>query len=210
MGLISEEDKKELKKLLEEKMDKEVEILFFKGNTPECHFCEQIENLLEEVSSLSSKITYKTYDYQSDIAKNYEVKTAPVILFKQKPNIRFLGIPSGHEFSAFLEDIIRISRNEVDLKLATAQKISRIKKPVHIMVFVTPTCPYCPIAVRTAHMFALINPNIRSEMIEALEYRELAEKWNVMAVPKVVINEKVEFEGAYPEEIFAEKVLEAL
>ena len=210
MSLIPEGERKELEMFLERKLEKKVKIIFFKGNTPECQYCSRIEELLKEISSLNEMIEYEVFDFKSSKAKMYKVKSAPVLLFEQKPNVRYLGIPSGHEFSAFMEDIIRISRNEIDLKLSTVQKIMKIRKPVHIMVFVTPTCPYCPLAVKTAHMFAMANENILAEMIEAIEYKRLAEKWNVMAVPKIVINEKIEFEGAYPEEIFADYVLKAV
>ncbi|RLF83887.1 glutaredoxin, partial [Thermococci archaeon] len=83
----------------------------------------------------------------------------------------------------------------------------------------TPTCPYCPMAVRMAHKFAIEhalagNDKILGNMIEAIEFPELADQYGVMAVPKVVIKvdgeDKVSFEGAYPEKMFLEKLLEAL
>ena len=88
--------------------------------------------------------------------------------------------------------------------------IKKVDKPVNIMVFVTPTCPYCPLAVRTAHKFAIENENITASMIEATEFPELSNRYSVFAVPKVVINDKVSFEGAIPEEAFAKKVIEAI
>jgi alkyl hydroperoxide reductase subunit AhpF len=78
-------------------------------------------------------------------------------------------------------------------------EVTKIDKPVDMMVFVTPTCPYCPRAVLTAHQFAFVNPNIRGAMIEAMEFEQLSQKWNVYGVPKTVINEVVEFEGAMPD-----------
>ena len=51
---------------------------------------------------------------------------------------------------------------------------------------------------------------IDAEMIESMEFPELSEKYSVMAVPKVVINEDVDFEGALPEKVFLFKVKEAL
>ena len=79
-----------------------------------------------------------------------------------------------------------------------------------IQVFVTPTCPYCPAAVRMAHKLAMANPNIYGEAVEATEFPALSQKFYVMGVPKTVINEgAVQFEGAYPEDDFVEKVLEA-
>lgn len=210
MAILSEQDKKEIKKMLDGNLVNKVTILFFNGNTKECIYCKEIEELLKELESLSDKIEVKIYDINSEVAKKYDVKYAPTILFEQKPNVRYLGIPSGYEFGAFLEDIIHISKDEVHLKLSTAKIISQINKKVEIKVFVTPTCPYCPKAVHIAHQFAMLNPNIIAEMIEAIEFEDLANKYEVMAVPKIVINDKVEFEGAVPEEYFAEQVIKAL
>jgi alkyl hydroperoxide reductase subunit F len=60
------------------------------------------------------------------------------------------------------------------------------------------TCPYCPKIVHVAHQFAFINENIRADMIEAQEFPQLAQRYNVSAVPKTIINEVHSFEGALP------------
>ena len=61
-----------------------------------------------------------------------------------------------------------------------------MSKPVHIQVFVTLTCPYCPMAVQLAHEMAMESPLITSDMVEATE-----------------------FEGALPESEFFKYVMEA-
>jgi glutaredoxin-like protein len=103
--------------------------------------------------------------------------------------IRFYGIPAGYEFATLLEDILMISTGHHHLSPQVLDEVTKIDKPVDMMVFVTPTCPYCPRAVLTAHQFAFVNPNIRGAMIEAMEFEQLSQKWNVYGVPKTVINE---------------------
>jgi predicted DsbA family dithiol-disulfide isomerase len=78
---------------------------------------------------------------------------------------------------------------------------------VHIQVFITPTCPYCPAAVRTAHRFALLNENIRADMIEAIEFPHLAQKYQVRGVPRSVINETLRVDGAVSESKYLEQIL---
>jgi protein-disulfide isomerase len=58
-----------------------------------------------------------------------------------------------------------------------------------------------------AHMFAVENDLIRADVIDANEFPQLAIKYGVMGVPKTVVNEKVEFVGAIPENMFLEQVL---
>ena len=81
---------------------------------------------------------------------------------------------------------------------------------MHIQVFVTPTWPYCPGAVSLAHKLALECDAIRGDMVEAIEFPQLAQKYGVMGVPKTVINDEIEFEGALPEEMFVAQLMGAL
>jgi predicted DsbA family dithiol-disulfide isomerase len=61
-----------------------------------------------------------------------------------------------------------------------------------------------------AHKFAIENSLIRAEAIDANEFPDMAIKYGVMGVPKIVVNEKIEFVGAIPEDMFLEQVLKAV
>ncbi|PYM54994.1 MAG: hypothetical protein DMD77_21345 [Candidatus Rokuibacteriota bacterium] len=56
---------------------------------------------------------------------------------------------------------------------------------------------------------AIASDRVRVECIEANEFPDISQRYHVMAVPKVVINDRVEFEGAYPEPEFLKAVLQA-
>jgi predicted DsbA family dithiol-disulfide isomerase len=57
---------------------------------------------------------------------------------------------------------------------------------------------------------AIESDKVRAEVIEATEFPHLAHRYRVMAVPKVVINDRVEFEGALPEPMFLEELKRAV
>jgi alkyl hydroperoxide reductase subunit AhpF len=57
---------------------------------------------------------------------------------------------------------------------------------------------------------AVASDHIRAVAIEATEFPELSRSYRVMAVPKIVINDRVEFEGALPEPQFLDAVLRAV
>jgi predicted DsbA family dithiol-disulfide isomerase len=63
--------------------------------------------------------------------------------------------------------------------------------------------------VRLAQHMSIASDRIRSECVEANEFPELSQRYQVMAVPKIVINDRVEFEGAIPERDFVNAVLQA-
>jgi len=60
-----------------------------------------------------------------------------------------------------------------------------------------------------AHKMALENPHVQADVVEASEFPHLVEKYHIMGVPKVVVNDKVEFEGALPEDQYLQQVLKA-
>jgi hypothetical protein len=64
--------------------------------------------------------------------------------------------------------------------------------------------------VRLAQHMAIASPRVTAQCIEANEFPELSQRYRVSAVPKIVINDRVEFEGAIPEPHFLAAVLQAV
>jgi alkyl hydroperoxide reductase subunit AhpF len=63
--------------------------------------------------------------------------------------------------------------------------------------------------VRLAQHMAVASDRVSATAIEATEFPELSRAYRVMAVPKIVINDRVQFEGALPEDDFLSAVLRA-
>ncbi len=63
--------------------------------------------------------------------------------------------------------------------------------------------------MRLAQHMAVASDQVTATAIEATEFPELSRQYRVMAVPKVVMNEEVQFEGALPERQFLDAVLRA-
>ena len=64
--------------------------------------------------------------------------------------------------------------------------------------------------MRLAQHMSIASERVRSECIEATEFPELSQRYQVSAVPKIVINDRVEFAGAIPESDFVNAVLQAV
>jgi len=209
MGLLPESHMKHLKADLSQKLVNPVTLVVFTQEY-ECDYCREARELAQQLASLTDKIRVEVYDLLKDKEKALEfgVDKVPAIAVvgTKKFNVKFYGIPAGYEFNTLVKDIVQASRGEVDISSETREALATVSKPVHIKVFVTPTCPYCPGAVSLAHQFAMENPNITADMIEISEFPQLALKYNVMGVPKTVINETIELLGLQPEEEFLRKV----
>jgi glutaredoxin-like protein len=123
--------------------------------------------------------------------------------------LRYLGIPAGLEFGTLLEDLAAVSRGTTTLKQESRTKLASLTKPVHVQVFVTPTCPYCPQVASLAHQAAVECGNVTADVIEISEFPDLAAQYHVHGVPKVVMNDMVELVGAQPEAAFVDAILQA-
>jgi alkyl hydroperoxide reductase subunit AhpF len=149
MPLLDESTRTEVQKTLAE-MDQPVRLLMFTqghGGVPECRTCSEARELAEEVSSLNQKINLEVRDFVADaaLAETMRVDKIPALAVlgdgsaPRDYGIRLFGIPAGFEFSTLIEDLLLVSRKEHGLSADTMAQISRIREPVHIQVFTTPT-----------------------------------------------------------------------
>jgi glutaredoxin-like protein len=187
-----------------------VQVLYF-GSKDNCEYCDETRQLLEEVTALSDKLELDTYDVEEhqEMAGKYNITNAPGIVVAARDQaevrnlgIQFSGVPSGHEFSTLINDILIVSKRDSGLNEKTRQFLKNLDKPLLMQVFVTPSCPYCPRAVLLAHQMAMENPQmIRAEGVDAMEFPELANRFNVQGVPQTVINSGAGIVvGAVPEQ----------
>ena len=128
----------------------------------ECQTCDETRELLEGLVSLSDKLSLSTHDLSAtpEVATTYNVSEVPTVMLRRRngaaaaggdsgdadgagpstpPNVRFVGLPAGYEFSTLIADLVDLSAGRTDLSEAALQVVRAIDSPVHIQVFVTPT-----------------------------------------------------------------------
>jgi len=198
------------------RLENPVKLRFFRPKG-ECKFCGETEEILRILTGLSDKLSAEVSSEGSPEAAKYDLPLYPALLVhgREEYNVRFFGIPAGYEFGALVEDILDASRGAPSMNPLLRKIVSeKIRRRVRIMVFVTPTCPYCPLAVRAAHKVAMANPLVYGDMIETMEFPDLANRYDVFTVPKNVIQideeDVLEFEGAVPDAYLIARILSAL
>lgn len=208
--MISEEHKKHLQGEFAGKLQNPVGLVVFTQEY-ECPYCAETRRLAEELATLSEKIDVEVYDFVADAdkARAYGVDKVPAVAIVGEKDfgLRFYGLPYGYEFGTLVEGIIAVSLGKSDISESVRERLKGIKTPMHIQVFVTLTCPYCPSVASLAYKFAVESDFVRADVIDVSEFPHIGHKYAVMGVPKTVINEKVEFVGTVPEDIFLEHVL---
>jgi len=182
--------------------------------TLECMYCRETRELLQEIAALSDKVSVEVRNFVTDPepVKGYAIDKIPatVILGEEDSGIRFYGMTAGYEFTSLVYAIRLVGGAGSQLDEETRQKVAAIDQPVHLQVFVTPTCPYCPQAVALSYEMAYANPHIRADGIESSEFPQLTIKYQVAGVPRTVINEDTFLEGAAAPDMLLEKIGEAL
>src|SRR3989338_6541729 len=155
MFLLSDQMMKRIKADIGELRDP-VNILFFK---PENFAYEGELNLFAaRIKELSPKLNVDVLAFEQNRKKalEYGVDKAPAIILEgqNKRKVRFFGLPIGGEFSTMLLDIKDLSLGGPELSSDIARRVMEIDFPVHMQVFVTSNCSFCPQVGKLAHDFA--------------------------------------------------------
>jgi thioredoxin reductase (NADPH) len=103
--------------------------------------------------------------------------------------LAFHGIPGGHEFTSFILGLYNASGPGQSLPPELTQEIANISKPLDIKILVTLSCSMCPDLVVAAQKMASENANITAQIYDVMHFPEYRERYNVMSVPCLVIND---------------------
>ena len=212
MALISDEVAVELKQEFQN-LEHPVRLLVFSQALADPE-SEQVRRLVEELGALDPKIRTESYNFVLDEAKVRELGIARIpaiaVLGEDKDyGVRLYGLPQGYEFGLLIDAILDVSSGQSGLGDETKAALGALPRPVHIQVFSTPTCPYCPRAARLAFKFAIESEKVTADGVEVTGYPDLARKYQVSSVPKTVVGESLHFVGAGPEAMLLKHVQEA-
>ena len=214
MSVLSADDRSQVNELLST-LEETVTVHVFTEDG--CQYCEETLDLYKDVEGESNDIVVETHDMDEPLAEElgatkYDGAPVTVITRDGVTGVRYFGIPSGQEFSAFLQGLIAVGQGpgETELPDDVRKQVQDIDEPVELKVFVTPTCPHCPQAVQVAHQMAIENDLIEADAIESQEFMELSQEYGVRGVPQTNVNETGQFTGGLPPQQFVDEVVSAL
>jgi glutaredoxin-like protein len=175
---------------------------------------EQVRRLVEELAALDPRLQAVSYNFVLDKEKAEELGVTRIpaiaILGETKDyGIRFYGVPTGFEFGTLIDAILDVSAGDSGLDAETRAGLAALDHPVHVQVFTTPTCGYCPKAVQLAYRFAIESDKVTADGVEVTGFSDLVQRYNLSSVPKTIVGDKSEFVGAQPEALLLEHVQKA-
>jgi glutaredoxin-like protein len=177
-----------------------------------CDTCADTLAIVEDVAALSPHLSVTHDRHAGDVAPGVEHVPAIVVLREVDGafvdhGIRLVGAPIGHELTSLADAILTVGSGDDGLSAASRARLATLSQPVHVQVFSTPTCVYCPRAVSLAHRLAMASPLISATAYSVIEFPDLIRRHRVTGVPKIVVDTGVELLGAQPEDALVDAVL---
>ena len=147
----------------------------------------ELERYISELAGMTDKLTVHVAERSES---SPEAPCVRVCLADGTPTgLAFHGVPGGHEFTSFVLGLYNASGPGQTLDEATRQAIAALNKPVHMKVLVSLSCTMCPDLVVAAQHIAALTPNVTVEVYDLAHFEQLKERYQVMSVPCLVVND---------------------
>ncbi|MCG8538216.1 MAG: alkyl hydroperoxide reductase subunit F [Pseudomonadales bacterium] len=165
----------------------------------------ELVKFLSDIASASDKIQFEERDVPNTLR-------SPISFLIEADGddtgIRFSGIPSGHEFNSLVLAMLQSAGTEIKLDDSLKNMVANVKEPLHFEVFVSLSCHNCPDVVQALNQFALLSPNISSEMIDGGLFQELVSERDIQGVPSVYVNGELFANGKVDAAALIDKLIE--
>ncbi|MBS6366074.1 MAG: FAD-dependent oxidoreductase [Clostridiales bacterium] len=109
--------------------------------------------------------------------------------------LAFHGVPGGHEFTSFVLGLYNAAGPGQTLETEVKQAIDAIGRPIHMKILVSLSCTMCPELVTAAQRIAAESPHVTAEVYDLSHFPDLQQRYRVMSVPCLVINDTQVFFG---------------
>ena len=183
-------------------MQKSVTLVIQTGDHPKR---AELVAFLRSVASVAEKITLEERDthgqLRSPISFLLEVEGSAT-------GIQFSGIPSGHEFNSLILALLQSAGSAIKLDKRLTTVVSELTEKLTFEVFVSLSCHNCPDVVQALNQFALLNPNISSEMIDGGLFPDIIAARDIQGVPSVYLNGELFANGKITTAKLIDKLIE--
>lgn len=146
----------------------------------------ELKEYMEELVSLTDKL-------QLEIS-NDESENTPFVMVCDKDGndsgLAFHGVPGGHEFTSFVLGLYNASGTGQQIGADVLEKIKQIDKKIDLKILVSLSCTMCPELVVAAQKIASLSQNVTAHVYDVNHFENIKNKYNVMSVPCLVINDQ--------------------
>ena len=144
-----------------------------------------MKSLLETIVSLSDKVTLDTAGQDSR-------KPSFVVAREgETQGVRFAGLPLGHEFTSLVLALLWTGGHPPKVEQDVIYAIKALDGDFSFEVYMSLSCHNCPDVVQALSLMAIMNPKVKTVVIEGGAFQQEVTEREIMAVPMVFLNGKV-------------------
>ena len=146
---------------------------------------KELQTYVEALIAMTDKLTV-------EVVEGHSEEYAPCVRLYRRDDsftgLAFHGVPGGHEFTSFVLGLYNAAGPGQAMEADIKKRIQGLSKPVDIKLLVTLSCTMCPDLVVAAQHMAAVGDKVTTEVYDILHFESLKNKYNVMSVPCMVIN----------------------
>ena len=103
-------------------------------------------------------------------------------------SLRFAGLPLGHEFTSLVLALLWTGGHPPKEEAETLDNIRALDGDFNFEVYMSLSCHNCPDVVQALSLMAILNPKVKTTVIEGGAFQEEVTQREIMAVPMVFLN----------------------
>ena len=178
-----------------ERFENKVKVVVFKD--PNNEESVNIENAVKEIASISDKLEFSSYNAgeNKELEAKVKITRTPTIAVLDKDGnfsgLKYSSLPSGHELNSFILGLYNVAGPGQKVSSEEAlEKIKNINKPVNIKIGISLSCTKCPKTVQATQRIATLNKNVEMEMINIFTFQDFKNRYDIMSVPAIIIDDQ--------------------
>lgn len=162
----------------------------------------ELRDLILDIADLDERVSAEVYNKGENVEVENKINADkyPVVALldsdKKYSGVKFHGVPGGHELNSFILAIYNLGSAGQQISEETLNNIKNVDKDINIKVCVSLSCHLCPDVVVSSQRIAIENEKVEAEMIDISNFKEIKDKFKVMSVPAIIVNDSQIYFGA--------------
>ena len=192
-SFLDDELKQQLSAVVE-RFENPVEIVVFKN--PNVDESVAIENAVKDIAAIApEKLKFVSYNEGENKELEAKVKltrTPSIAVLDKDGNfsgLKYSSLPSGHELNSFILGLYNVAGPGQKVPPESLEKIAKIDKPINVKIGISLSCTKCPKTVQATQRIATLNKNIEMEMINIFTFQDFKNRYDIMSVPAIIIDD---------------------
>ncbi len=150
----------------------------------------ELRGLLQEIEQVSDRITLVERANPDERVPSFAIHRSGTDV-----NVRFAGIPMGHEFTSLVLALLQVGGHPIKLDEAVIEQIRNLPGDYAFETYFSLSCQNCPDVVQALNLMSIVNPRIKHVAIDGALFQSEVEARQVMSVPTMFLNGEVFGQG---------------